>query len=520
MKRKYMNLACAKLIQEMDYLPATDEEGTIIQRENIITLQNYTGSELSIAELIDADTLSEEEIKNGIEFTRERMNELVEVNSLSYFQVFVFDSYPSQEILKIIQDASEEYSYNGKFIFYSIVNLQDKTITSYSKFKMPKNNPSTILQGILNENYYEMDFIDINQLAKEKLEKLKIKFVAKKPYLTYGLIAINIAVFIILNFISILTNTDYGDVIVEYGAKVNSKIISGEYWRLLTPVFVHAGISHLVVNCYSLFILGTLIERIYGHKKFIFIYMVAGIFGSIMSFMFSIYPSVGASGSIFGLMGALLYFGVENPTVFKKYFKKSIITTLILNAFIMFTVSNIDNFGHLGGLIGGFLASGIVKISHVPKKFLAKPVFIAVTIIALLGGLYYGFNSDANRQDLIFQKTKILDKLAKEKKWEEAASLGNEILEMNPANEKIHQLVITIIFQSYVELEDYDKIDEIVEYAKDFKPGYDHFLVGLMYLDLGKYQEGIAELEKAIEVNPEYKEKIDSIIESIKNYTD
>ena len=75
------------------------------------------------------------------------MNELVEVNSLSYFQVFVFDSYPSQEILKIIQDASEEYSYNGKFIFYSIVNLQDKTITSYSKFKMPKNNPSTILPG-------------------------------------------------------------------------------------------------------------------------------------------------------------------------------------------------------------------------------------------------------------------------------------------------------------------------------------------------------------------------------------
>ena len=167
---------------------------------------------------------------------------------------------------------------------------------------MPKNNPLTILKDTLKENYNEIDFIDINQLIKEKIEQLSIKFVAKKPYLTYGLIAINISVFIILNIISILTNTEYGRLIVEYGAKVNSKIILGEYWRLLTPVFIHGGISHLAVNCYSLFILGSLVEKIYGHKKYIFIYMVAGVFGSIMSFMFSTHPSVGASGSIFGLM--------------------------------------------------------------------------------------------------------------------------------------------------------------------------------------------------------------------------
>lgn len=520
MKRKYMNLACAKLIQEMDYLPATDEEGTIIQRENIINLQNYTGSELFIAELIDADTLSEEEIKNGIEFIRQKANELVEVDSLSYFQVFIFDSYPSQEILKIIQDASEEYSYNGKFIFYYIVNLQDKTITSYSKFKMPKNNPSTILQSILNENYYEMDFIDINQLAKEKLEKLKIKFVANKPYLTYGLIAINISVFIILNIISILTNIEYKRLIVEYGAKVNSKIIYGEYWRLLSPVFIHAGVSHLAVNCYSLFILGSLVEKIYGHRKYIFIYIVAGIFGSIMSFMFSTNPSVGASGSIFGLMGAVLYLGVEKPLVFKKYFKKSIIMTLILNAFIMFTVSNIDNFGHLGGLIGGFLASGIVKIGRVSRKILGRTTFIAFTVIALLGGLYYGFNSENNRQDIIIEKAITLEELVSDGNWTAAASLGDEILDMYPSDEEVRLRVIALTFQSYINLEDYDMAFATAIYAKEINPAYGHYLLGLAYIYHGDYEYGIAELEEAAKLDPTYKEIIDSIIEPIKNYAD
>lgn len=519
MKEKYINLTCAKLIQDMDYMPIIDNGGAVIQSENVKILQNYTGSELFIVELINADSLSEESIKKRIEFARAKMAEMEEENLIRFFEVFIFDSYPSQDILEIIQNASNEESYNGKFIFSSVVNLQDKTITEYDEFKMPKNNPLTILKDTLKENYNEMDFIDINQLVKEKIEQLSIKFVAKKPYLTYGLIAINISVFIILNIISILTNTEYGRLIVEYGAKVNSKIILGEYWRLLTPVFIHGGISHLAVNCYSLFILGSLVEKIYGHKKYIFIYMVAGVFGSIMSFMFSTHPSVGASGSIFGLMGALLYFGVEKPLAFKKYFKKSIIMTLILNAFIMFTVSNIDNFGHLGGLIGGFLASGIVKIGRVSKKILGRTTFIAVTIIALLGGLYYGFNSEDNRQGIILEKAIMLEELVSDGNWTAAASLGDEILDMYPSNEEVHLRVIALTLQSYINLEDYDMAFATAIYAKDIKPAYGHYLLGLVYINHGDYEDGITELKEAAKLDPTYKEPIDSIIESIGNYT-
>lgn len=171
-------------------MPITNNEGAIVQYENIKILQKYTGRDLLIVELIDADSLSEQDIINRIESTRKRMDKMVEINSLYFFEVFIFDSSPSQDILEKIEDTSKEHSYNGKFMFCSTVNLGDKTITDYNEFKISKNNPSTILKDTLNQNYNEIDnSVDIKQLIKEKLEQQRIKFVAKKPYLTYGLIA-------------------------------------------------------------------------------------------------------------------------------------------------------------------------------------------------------------------------------------------------------------------------------------------------------------------------------------------
>ncbi|MDQ2088115.1 rhomboid family intramembrane serine protease [Herbivorax sp. ANBcel31] len=516
MKKKYMDLVYTKLIQEMDYMPLTNNEGEIIQYENIKILQKYTGKELLIVELINANSLSEHDMKNRIQSSRKRMDQMNQINSMYIFEIFIFDSSPNQYIIEEIQNASKDLSYDGKFLFCSVVGLEDNTVTDYNEFKMYKNNPTSILKDALNQNYNEIDnSVDIKQLVKEKLDQQKIKFVAKKPYLTYGLIAANIIIFIIFHIVSYFTNIDYGKLIVEYGAKVNSGIISGEYWRFFTPIFIHSGISHLLVNCYSLYILGSLIERIYGHKKYGFIYIIAGIFGSIMSFMFSAMPSVGASGSIFGLIGAMLYFGVENPTAFKKYFKNSVITILLLNAFFMFTASNIDNFGHLGGLIGGFLASGIVKLNKVSKKFLGRPTFIAVTVIALVGGLYYGFNAGDNTQTDIFRKAIMLESHVENKEWEEARALGNEILDMNPTDEEIHLIVIRLTVHSNISLGRYNEAIEIAKYAKEIDLANGHFILGLVYISFGQYEQGIEEFEEAIKIDPQYKESIDPIIESI-----
>lgn len=96
----------------------------------------------------------------------------------------------------------------------------------------------------------------------------------------------------------------------------------GQLWRLFTCMFLHAGILHLVVNLFSLYNLGNLIERIFGSAKFTLIYLSSGLWGSIASTIFApetaAVVSVGASGAIFGIAGAILYLGVRSPQFFKR----------------------------------------------------------------------------------------------------------------------------------------------------------------------------------------------------------
>ena len=99
--------------------------------------------------------------------------------------------------------------------------------------------------------------------------------------------------------------------LILFGAKYNPLILEGEWWRLITPMFLHIGLIHLVMNSFALYYLGTAVERIYGRYRFLFIYLFAGFAGTLASFLFS--PdsiSAGASGGIFGLFGALLFFGI------------------------------------------------------------------------------------------------------------------------------------------------------------------------------------------------------------------
>ena len=133
-------------------------------------------------------------------------------------------------------------------------------------------------------------------------------------------------------------------------------------------------------------------ERIYGLRKFTIIYFGAGLLGNIMSMMFTSPNSygVGASGAIFGLFGAVLYFGIENPKVFKKYFGANVILTVIINGILAALIPNIDSFAHLGGIIGGFLVAGIVKVNAPPSQFPNRYLMLTITLFLTLVGLFYG----------------------------------------------------------------------------------------------------------------------------------
>lgn len=149
-----------------------------------------------------------------------------------------------------------------------------------------------------------------------------------------------------------------------FGDKENDLIRAGQWWRLITPVFLHGGWEHLLANSLTLALLGMPMERIYGSRKFFLIYMLAGIAGNVSSYLFSPATSLGASGALYGLMGAGLVF----PLRFKRFIdpraRKAFLTQLVWAAGINLSLNfwpntglHLDKFAHIGGMIGGGLAA-------------------------------------------------------------------------------------------------------------------------------------------------------------------
>lgn len=332
-----------------------------------------------------------------------------------------------------------------------------------------------------------------------------------KPIVTYVLIAINIIMWGLLSFISSKTGERYNELLMLFGAKINIKIIQGQYWRFITPIFLHADITHLLVNCYSLHAVGTTVERIYGHTKFLVIYLIAGTLGSILSFVFSINPAVGASGAIFGLLGALLYFGVEHPRLFRAFFGRSIFMILAINLGYGYVNKRIDNFGHIGGLIGGFLASGIVKAPFNGKWYLSKATYIILILAILASGLAYGFNYGNNNALLMLEE---LYKHDQNQNWNEAVKIGQDILDLKPTNKNINIEVLWITAKAEVIT---GKYNEAVEHAKTLvklSPVNGHYLLGIIYYDLGQLNLAKEELLKAKALSSPYP-NIDELLRKI-----
>lgn len=155
------------------------------------------------------------------------------------------------------------------------------------------------------------------------------------------------------------------DVLFLMGAKWNPSIYNDrEYWRLFTPMFLHGGVLHLLFNGYSLFAVGPTVERFLGTARFLGLYFIAGLAGSVASYTFSPSLSVGASGAIFGLVGGLAVFFYVSRKTFGEMARQqlgSLLTVIMLNLFIGFGGGNIDNYAHIGGLLGGALLGWLLS---------------------------------------------------------------------------------------------------------------------------------------------------------------
>lgn len=176
--------------------------------------------------------------------------------------------------------------------------------------------------------------------------------------LTYFLMLINCLIFALLEL-----NGGSGDirVLLRFGAIEPGLIIGGhEYYRLFTAMFLHGGISHLLYNMFSLYIFGTRIEDYYGRIRFLIIYILSGLAGSIFSVLFTQSVSVGASGAIFGLVGAIAAWTYKSKGYLGGLNSQTMAIYILVSVGFGFVNGKVDNFGHLGGLLAGALISFIL----------------------------------------------------------------------------------------------------------------------------------------------------------------
>ena len=164
---------------------------------------------------------------------------------------------------------------------------------------------------------------------------------------------------IVSNAIDVHDNDALTTTLIAYGAKDNNLMLQGQYWRFITPIFLHVNVLHIGLNMFNLGVLGVFLERLYGHLRFLLIYLLTGIIGVIASFYFAPQEiSVGASGAIFGLVGAYSIFVLVHRRAFPYGGIPALLWLLLivaLNLSIGFFVSNVDNYAHIGGLLSGCL---------------------------------------------------------------------------------------------------------------------------------------------------------------------
>jgi rhomboid protease GluP len=182
--------------------------------------------------------------------------------------------------------------------------------------------------------------------------------------------------------------------LMAFGVKSNPEIAAGQWWRFVTPIFIHIGLLHLFFNSYALWIVGPQVEKLYGGARFVILYLLTGVAGVYGSYMYHPYTiSAGASGAIFGLFGVLLVFGLryrsEIPAFFKRAVGTGVLPVIVLNLIIGFSIPAIDNSAHISGLLAGAALAAIVPFQKPGAETSAGFRSIQIALLAMAALCFY-----------------------------------------------------------------------------------------------------------------------------------
>lgn len=283
-----------------------------------------------------------------------------------------FDKFKLNRIIKQIKKKTFTFNMNVLSIYVDVgenvtmVEEEEHFKSIFANKVKDLKNPELleVFPDIIEKTKFEEKGIDlfakitndINNTNIDKGEKLAKIFTNKSSLITYTIIIICVIVF---GLMYILGNGSMDEgTLITFGANLGFFTKNGEYFRLLTCAFLHIGIVHLLFNMYALYVIGPQVESFFGKFKFTLIYLLSAISASTLSLIFNDNViSAGASGAIFGLLGALLYFGYYYRVYLGNVLKSQIVPIILINLVFGFVVSGVDNAAHIGGLIGGVLTS-------------------------------------------------------------------------------------------------------------------------------------------------------------------
>jgi rhomboid protease GluP len=343
-----------------------------------------------------------------------------------------------------------------------------------------------------------------------------------RPVVTWVLLAAIIVVFVLETAAGGSTELE---VLVRMGAKVTPLIVAGQYWRLFTAMFLHIGIFHLLFNAYALFAIGTELERIYGPLRFALIYILSGLMGSLASYAFSWTLSAGASGAIFGVIGALAAFFLlhrERLGAWGRARLGNIAFLIAINLFLGFTRPGIDNLGHIGGLIAGLALGwalapryeldpirGTVVDLNGPARYWPA---VLVALLVLVGGT--ALATQAHLDDPRLYLSRGQDAIEREA-WDEAAAELEQAVEADPSLADVSTYFFLGL--AYNQLNQPDQAAAAYEagLALDPQDGASHWNLALTYFQLERDAQALEHFRAYLALHPEEAESVQPYINTL-----
>ncbi|KJY49159.1 Membrane-associated serine protease [Bombilactobacillus mellis] len=209
------------------------------------------------------------------------------------------------------------------------------------------------------------------------------------PWATYTILLLQVIVF---GWEILQGGSENISALVAAGAKVNGLVAQGQWWRLITPIFVHIGWQHILINSLTLYFMGQQLEFLYGPLKFIGLYLLSGIGGNLMSFAFGSNTSLsaGASTSLFGLFGLYVTLGLifrKNEVI--RQWSQQFLLLIILNLGTDIFMGGIDIWGHIGGALTGCLLGFVISVPQMQNSLSRLGRIISIVILLVLTVVLY-----------------------------------------------------------------------------------------------------------------------------------